>query len=64
VKSRSLRGTRNRSMVYGQGGDACCLLLGAGGGLVARGLLVEGNGKEKWDVPFYAGGEACAYSLR
>jgi hypothetical protein len=64
VRSRFLRGTRSRSRVCGQGVDVCCLLLGAGGGLVARGLLVEGNGKEKWDVPFYAGGEACGCSLR
>jgi hypothetical protein len=46
VRSRFLRGTRNRSRVCGQVGDACCLLLGAGGDLVARGvLLVERNGR-------------------
>jgi len=44
VKSRFLRGTRNRSMVFGQGADVCCLLWGGGGGRVASrdGLVEEG----------------------
>jgi hypothetical protein len=47
VKSRSLRGIRNRSMVCGQGVDVCCLLLGGGVDRGAERVGVNGGGMEK-----------------
>ena len=47
VRSRFLRGTRSRSRVYGQGGDACSQLLGGGVDRGAEKVGVNRGGMEK-----------------